>query len=77
MKKRTDKEILDDLVAAVREYESLRDDEWDFQDKHGNSDFWDDWEQKAHDELIDELAASYGKVKDLIIEATGDASITF
>lgn len=76
MKKRTDKEILDDLVAAVREYESLRDDEWNFKDKHGNSDFWDDWEDKEHDELIEKLAASYGKVKDLIIEATGDASIT-
>ena len=33
MNKRTDTEILKDLVEAVQEYNSLRDDEWDFKEK--------------------------------------------
>lgn len=38
---RTDTEILKDLIDAVMEYNSLRDDEWEFQDRHGHPDFWD------------------------------------
>lgn len=77
MKKRTDREILDDLVAAVCVYDSLRDDEWDFQDKHRNLDFWSDEEYDEHDELLDKIAASRRKVRDLIVEATGDCNISF
>ena len=55
MNKRTDTEILKDLVEAVREYNSLRDDEWDFDDNNGNRDFWSEDVINAHEELLNTI----------------------
>lgn len=74
---RTDTEILKDLIDAVMEYNSLRDDEWDFQDTHGSPDFWGEEENDAHEKLIGEILASRRKVRDLIVEATGDDNLSF
>ena len=41
MTHRTDTEILKDLVVAIREYDSLRDDEWQFEEDNGDRDLWD------------------------------------
>jgi len=74
---RTDTEILKDLIDAIMEYNSLRDDEWDFNDNHGSPDFWGDEENDAHEELIGEILASRRKVRDLLVEATGDDNLSF
>ena len=77
MNKRTDTEILKDLVEAVREYNSLRDDEWDFDDNNGNRDFWSEDVINAHEELLNTIRESRIKVRNLIVEATGDENISF
>ena len=77
MSKRTDTEILKDLVEAVREYNSLRDDEWDFEDENGDRDFWDEGTNDTHKKLLSTIMESRSKVRNLIIEATGDETITF
>lgn len=76
-KKRDPKAILADLAAAVMEYNALRDDEWDFQDENGSPDFWDDEISDKHEELINEILASRTKVRNLLVEATGDETISF
>ena len=77
MNKRTDTEILKDLVEAIREYNSLRDDEWDFDDNNGNRDFWSEDVINAHEELLNTIKESRIKVRNLIVEATGDENISF
>lgn len=61
MSKRTDTEILKDLVEAVMEYNSLSD-------------------YETHEELLKtiwEIWESRKKVRNLLIEATGDKTISF
>jgi hypothetical protein len=77
MSKRTDTEILKDLVEAVREYNSLRDDEWDFEEENGDRDFWDGGTNDTHEKLLNTIMESRSKIRNLIIEATGDETITF
>lgn len=74
---RSDTEILKDLIDAVLEYNSLRDDEWDFQDEHGSPDFWGEEENDAHEELIGEILKKRREVRSLIVEATGDDDLCF
>ena len=74
---RSDTEILKDLIDAVLEYNSLRDDEWDFQDEHGSPDFWGEEENDAHEELIAEILKKRREVRSLIVEATGDEDLCF
>jgi hypothetical protein len=70
---RTSEDILQDLVVAVIRLNSLRDDEWEFQEDHGsNSDFWDDEVNKAHDDLLDNIQAARDDAKRLVREATGN-----
>lgn len=75
--KRPAEAILKELCEAVMEYNSLRDDEWDFQDNHGSPDFWGEEENDAHEKLIGEILASRRKVRNLIVEATGNADLCF
>lgn len=77
MKDRTDTEILKDMIDAIMEYNSLRDDEWDFDDNHGHRDFWTEDVMDEHDELLVEIAKSRSHIRDLIVEATGDEEISF
>lgn len=77
MSKRTDTEILKDLVEAIREYNSLRDDEWEFEDENGDRDFWDSGTNDTHEKLLNTIMESRSKVRDLIVEATGDETIGF
>ena len=74
---RTDTEILKDLIDAVIEYNSLRDDEWDFNDEHGNPDIWDTETNDAYEELIAEILEKRREVRSLIVEATGDETLYF
>lgn len=68
---RTSREILNELANHIIRLESLRDDEWDFEEKHGQRDMWDDEVMKEHDELLDEIQAARDYVTKLIREATG------
>ena len=74
---RTDTEILKYLIDAVMEYNSLRDDEWEFQGEHGHPDFWDADVCDEHDELIANIFDSRQRVRSLLVEATGDDTISF
>lgn len=74
---RTDTEILKGLIDAVMEYNSLRDDEWEFQDEHGHPDFWDAEVCDEHDELVADVLESRQRVRALLVEATGDDTISF
>ena len=74
---RTDTEILKDLIDAVMEYNSLRDEEWDFNDRNGNPCMWDEDACAEHDELLADITKSRHAVRDLIVEATGDTEISF
>lgn len=69
---RTSSEILNELANHIIKLESLRDDEWDFEEKHGQRDMWDDEVMKEHDELLDEIQAARDYVTKLIREATGN-----
>lgn len=71
-KRRADSEILEDLIAAMREYDSLRDREWDFETKHRNRDMWGDDVYDEHDELLEDIYKARDKVNKLIAEAKGD-----
>lgn len=71
------REELAALAESVWEYNSLRDDEWDFDDVHGNRDFWDDETNDAHDELLKEILASRKKVGELVREALGKPDLSF
>jgi len=69
---RTSREILDELANHIIKLESLRDDEWDFEEKHGQRDMWDDEVMKEHDELLNEIQAARDYATKLIREATGN-----
>ena len=69
---RTSREILNELANHIIKLESLRDDEWDFEEKHGQRDMWDDEVMKEHDELLDEIQAARDYATKLIREATGN-----
>lgn len=43
------------FVPILLEYNRLRDEEWEFEDAHGNRDFWDDEVNKEHDELLEAI----------------------
>lgn len=72
---RRPREILDDLVEAVRRLEILRDVERDFETDHGNRLCWDHDVCEEHDELVEEILAARYKVRDLCREATGDGNL--
>jgi hypothetical protein len=77
MSKRTDTEILKDLIEAIVEYNSLRDDEWDFDEENGDRDFWDEGTNDIHEKLLSTIMESRNKVRNLIIEATDDKDFSF
>lgn len=65
-------DILSDLVNAVISLNSLRDDEWDFKEKHGHRDMWSEEEEKEHEALLGEIQAARGHATRLVREATGN-----
>lgn len=71
MGKRTDTEILKDLVIAIREYDSLRDDEWQFEEDNGDRDLWDAGTMDTHKGLLKSISSAREKMESLIQEATG------
>lgn len=66
------REILNDIVDAIRELESLRDDEWEFEETHGDRAFWDAKVGREHDKLVGKILKARRRVRDLAREATGN-----
>ena len=70
---RPSSEIMRELVSAVCELESLRDEEWDFETENGpNRECWPAEAYDAHDKLIGEIQLARDKVQRLCREATGN-----
>lgn len=70
---RPSSEIVKELVDAVCELESLRDDEWDFETENGpNRECWPAEAYDAHDKLLGEIQVARDRVKKLCREATGN-----
>ena len=77
-KNRTDTEILKELIDEIMEYNSLRDEEWEFEDRTGgNRDMWSEEDMEEHDELLDEIQKHRVAIRNLIVEATGDENLSF
>lgn len=68
---RPSREILDELVNTVCRLESLRDDEWDFEEAHGDRCMWNDEVCKEHDELLNDIQNCRDHATKLVREATG------
>ena len=77
MSKRTDTEILKDLVEAIVEYNSLRDDEWDFDEENGDRDYWDENTNDHYEKLLDTIIESRNKIRNLLAEATDNKEFSF
>lgn len=72
------KRELNSLVKAIRNYDSLRDDEWDFEYHHGsNRDCWTEEVCEAHIELLNDIQAAREKVEKIIRRVTGDKNLNF
>jgi hypothetical protein len=75
---RTDTEILKELMDALMEYNSDRDAEWDFVDKHGlDESTWSEENVEEHQQILDDIQRNRTRIRDLLREATGDATIEF
>ena len=73
---RTNAEKINELIDAIVELESLRDEEWDFEERNGpNRDCWDDDVCEAHDKLLDEIQAARDRVKKLCRDVTGNEKL--
>ena len=70
-------EEFDKLIPILLEYNRLRDEEWDFEDAHGNRDFWDDETNKEHDELLAAIGKKRAEVESHLREITGNPDLKF
>lgn len=75
---RTDTEILKELMDVLMEYNSDRDAEWDFVDEHGlDESAWNEENVEEHQQILDDIQRNRTRIRDIIREATGDATIEF
>lgn len=78
MKKRTVEEILKDLCEEIIKYNARRDDEWDFADEHGTTwEYWMEEDVAEHEEILSDIQKSRDRIRTLLREATGDATMEF
>jgi hypothetical protein len=75
---RTDTEILKELMDVLMEYNSDRDSEWDFVDEHGlDESTWNEENVEEHQQILDDIQRNRTRIRDILREATGDATIEF
>ena len=65
------------FVPLLLEYNRLRDEEWEFEDAHGNRDFWDDEVNKEHDELLDAIGKKRAEVENYLRIIAENPSLKF
>lgn len=70
-------EALDKLIPALLEYNSLRDQEWEFEDRAGDRDMWDEDDMAEHDELLDDISAKRAEIQGILREVTGNPNLNF
>ena len=74
---RSDTEIQKDMIDAVMEHESNRDDELEFIGEHGDDGYdWSDEDDKEHERIISAIRESRDRLQNLIREATDDREFT-
>ena len=75
---RTDTEILKELMDVLMEYNSDRDAEWDFASEHGlDGSNWTEEQTEEHERILNDIQRNRTRIRDMIREATGDATIEF
>lgn len=78
MNKRTAEEILKDLCEEIVKYSARRDDEWDFADEHGIEGYnWTDEDNEEHEEILSDIQQGRERIRGLLREATGNATMEF
>jgi len=65
------------FVPLLLEYNRLRDEEWEFEDAHGNRDFWDDEVNKEHDELLEAIGKKRTEVENYLRIIMGNPELKF
>ena len=70
-------EALDKLIPALLAYNDLRDQEWEFEDRAGDRDMWDKDDIEEHDELLDDISAKRGEIREILREVTGNPNLNF
>lgn len=69
---------LKELINVLMEYNSDRDLEWDFADKHGlDGTLWTAEQAEEHDQILADIAKNRGRIQEIIRRVTGDATIEF
>lgn len=69
------RKLANELVDAIVELESLRDDKWDFVITYGWRDGWTDAVCDAHDALLSEIQNARGRVQKLCREIKNDEKL--
>ena len=78
MARRTDSEILKELVAILPEYNRERDNEWDFADEYGMDDIvWGEEQVEEHQQILDSIQEKRTKIQALLREYTGNDNLDF
>ena len=71
-------EILKELMDVLMEYNSDRDAEWDFVDAHGlDGSQWSDEQVEERNQILEDIRRNRTRIRDIIREATGDATVEF
>jgi hypothetical protein len=70
-------EEFDKLIPILLEYNRLRDEEWDFEERHGNRDMWDYDTIVEHDGLLADISAKRAEIRDILRKVTGDLNLQF
>ena len=73
---RSARRILSEMAEEIVRYSHLRDDEWEFEESHGDRAFWNEETEKEHSELLGEIQDSRDRLTKLVREATGDRNIS-
>lgn len=69
---------LKELMDAVMEYNSDRDAEWDFADKHGlDASTWTEEQTEEHDQILADIARNRERIRGILRIVTGDAKLEF
>ncbi len=74
-KRRSDGELLDALITAVRDYDRLRDREWDFEADLPNRDMWPDDAREEYNTLLKDLESARKTINKLMLEAAPNSGI--
>ena len=55
----------------------MRDEEWEFEERHGNRDMWDYDTIVEHDGLLADISAKRAEIRDILRKVTGDPNLQF